>query len=330
MPQLEIEKKRNLGLIPEVVGYLSSITASDYIFTDYKVRHPAGVFNLATYYVVMDFIDLLKELEENQLEYNNENQLDRKFRILIGDFFKFYDSCYEIMLGCCKQHAPPSENEFIWRWLENERRHPGQIYRVGTIFHGKTNRELKYFREIHNKLKHTSNTIHEEYFQDSSHVIMGFYMEAVTGVKTVGPDDNIHPRHDGNTKSANSYNFKLRELYYLLYFISDKLKETLKQHYIDVYSQNLEFNERVNEDRRMTDAKWRELLERINRMPHEYFPNESGVSFYGVREENDRLIFEEKTTGPVVLNGHFGGKQRLDGFTSTMEVPYVSEATFRR
>jgi len=74
MPQLTIEKRGNLGLIPEVVGYLSSIAVPDYIYTDYKVRHPAGVFNLATYYVVMDFIELLNELEENQRNYNNANK----------------------------------------------------------------------------------------------------------------------------------------------------------------------------------------------------------------------------------------------------------------
>ncbi len=328
MPQLTIEKRRTLGLIPEVVGYISNIAVPDYIYTDYKVRHPAGVFNLATYYVVTDFIDLLKELEENQHNYNNINKLDRKFRNLIEDFFKFYDSCYEIMLGCCKQHTPPSENEFIWRWLENERRHPGQNYRVGTDFHRNTMRELKYFREIYNKLKHTSNTIHEEYFQDGSHVIMGFYLEAVTGVRTVGPDDNVHPRYDGDVKSANSYNFKLRELYYLLYFLSNELRRVLETHYMDVYGCNLEFDENVNLDGRMHDHEWRDLLELIERLPQNYFPNEFGMIFYNVREESNRLIFEERTARREVLNGTFGGKQRLDGFTSTMGLPYLSEDTF--
>ena len=329
MPQLIMEMRRNLGLIPDVFGYLSSISAPDYIYTDYKVRHPAGVFNLATYYVVINFIDLLKELEENQRNYNETNKLDIKFRNLINDFFKFYDSCYEIMLGCCKQHTPPSENEFIWRWLEKERAHPGQIYDVGTNFHRSTKDEIKYFRDLYNKLKHTSNTIHEEYFQDMSHVIMGFYMEAVTGVRTVGPDDNIHPRHDGNAKSANSYNFKLRELYYLLYLMSDNLKKVLKLHYTNIYGSNLEFDESVNSDGRMNDENWRDLLERIKRLPEDYFPNEFGKELYNVREEPNRLVFEERTARRVNLNGQFGGKQRLDGFTSTIGLPYLSEDTFR-
>jgi hypothetical protein len=329
MPQLTIEKRGELGLIPEIVGYLSSIAVPDYIYTDYKVRHPAGVFNLATYYVVMDFIELLKELEENQRNYNNTNKLDSKFRNLINNFFKFYDSCYEIMLGCCKQHAPPSENEFIYRWLENENRHPGQIYSVGTKFYINTKDKLKYFRELYNKLKHTSNNIHEEYFQDTSHVIMGFYLEAVTDIRTVGPDDHIHPRFNGNVKSANSYNFKLRELYYLLYFISNELKKALETHYMDVYSINLVFDENVNSEGRLNDQKWRDLLERIKRLPQDYYPNEFGMNIYNVREESDRMIFEEITARRAVLAGHFGGKQRLDGFTSTMGLPYISEDTFR-
>jgi hypothetical protein len=178
-------------------------------------------------------------------------------------------------------------------------------------------------------MKHTSNTIREEYFQDSSNIIMGFYVEDVVGVNAVGPDDDIHPRHDGNTRSANSYNFKLRELYYLLYMLSETLKETLKTHYIELYGQNLEFNERVNEDHRITDENWRELLERIQRLPHEYFPSEFGAIFWDVSEESDRLIFAENIARSMDLDGSFGGKQRGDGYTLTFGVPFLSEDTFR-
>ena len=329
MSELVITKKKHLGFIPEVVGYVSSLNPQDYIYTDYKVRHPGAVFNIATYYVIMDFIDLLKELEDNQSKYNHENQLDRKFRSLISDFFKFYDSCYEIMLGCCKQHTPPNENRFIWRWLEEEKEHVGQKYKVGKEFNKKTKDRINYFRNINNKLKHTSNTIREEYYQDTSHVIMGFYMEGVTGVKAVGPDDSIHPRHDGNVRSANSYNFKLKELYYLLYMLSEALKDALIMHYKDVYDQDLKFNDRFNEDSKIKDANWKELFKRVNNLPRQYYPNEFNEKIYEVKEENDELIFTEKNAESLVLNGHFGGKQRGDGFTLNFGVPYLSKATNR-
>ncbi len=327
MSDLIIKKRNNLGLIPEIVGYLSSIRAPDYIFTDYKVRHPGAVFNLATHYVVMDFIELLKELEENQQEYKRDNQLGRKFRNLIGDFFKLYDSCYEVMLGCCKQHSPPSETEFIHRWLKE--RHDGQKYNVGERFFRKTEKEVKYFRLINNKLKHTSNTIIEEYFQDRSHIIMGFYVEGVIGIGEVGPDDSIHPRYDGGIKSANSYNYKLRDLYYLIYKLSETLKGEIIQHYADVYNLNLDFNESFNNNRKINDNNWRDLLTRIQRLPQEFFPNEFGTNFYEVSEERDNLIFTKKTAEVVGLDGSFGSQRGGDGFTLTWGIPYVSRDTFR-
>ncbi len=329
MSELIIAKRPNLGFIPEVVGYLASIKEPDYIYTDYKVRHPRAVFNYSKYYVVMDFIDLLKELEENQNNFNKENQLDRKFRNLISDFFKFYDSCYEVMLGCCKQHTPPSENLFIWRWLEDKKEeyHKGQKYRVGKEFDKKTRKEINYFRMINNKLKHTSNTIWPVYFHDPSRTIMGFYVEAVIGVRTVGPDESIHPKYDGNTQSANSYNFKLRELYYLFYMVSETLKETIINHYKEIYNLDLEFDERYNEDHKITDKYEKDLFKRINSLPHEYFPNEFGNKIFEVREEIDKLIFAEKTAESIILNGAFSFIRRGDE-SSTYGVPYLSEKTF--
>lgn len=88
MAELKIEKKTNLGFIPEIIGYLANIEDHDYIYTDYKIRHPGAVFNIVTHYLVEDFIDLLKELEVCQAAYdeNREINLERKLRILILDF----------------------------------------------------------------------------------------------------------------------------------------------------------------------------------------------------------------------------------------------------
>ncbi|MDD2778388.1 MAG: hypothetical protein PHI16_05835, partial [Methanocellales archaeon] len=80
------------------------------------------IFNLATNYVVNDFIELLKELEEHQNNYDKDRKikLEKKFRDLINDFFKFYESCFEVIQGCCKQHIPPKKREVLWKWLEKK------------------------------------------------------------------------------------------------------------------------------------------------------------------------------------------------------------------
>jgi hypothetical protein len=155
MSELIMAKKENLGFVPEVVGYLASIKEPDYIYTDYKVRHPGAVYNLVTHYLVNDFIELLKELETNQIAFDETKKsgVERKFQILIGDFFKFHDSCYEVIVGCCKRHTPPSEKDFYRDWLKKNG------YKTGTEFGNKTVKtleELDLFRKINNKLKHTS------------------------------------------------------------------------------------------------------------------------------------------------------------------------------
>jgi len=111
-----IEKRENLGFVPEVIGYLANIKEFEYSYRYYNLRHPGAVFNLATKYVVEDFIELLKELEENQTNYKRgKSSLGKKFQILLNDFFKFRDSCYEIIVGSCQRHEPPFEGQFLWK-----------------------------------------------------------------------------------------------------------------------------------------------------------------------------------------------------------------------
>ena len=151
MEELTIKIRDNLEYAPEIIGYLASIKEFEYSYKYYCLRHPGGIFNLSTHYVLTYFLDLLKELEEHQSNFdeNKEIELTEKFRQLINDFFKFYDSCFEIIVACCKQHQPPSEKEFLWKWLEKNN------YTAGKDFFNKLNTDLEYYRKIYNKLKHS-------------------------------------------------------------------------------------------------------------------------------------------------------------------------------
>jgi hypothetical protein len=93
MSDLVLDLKGNLGLCPEVIGYLASIKEYEYYYTYYKLRHPGGIFNIALSYVIDDYLELLKELEEYQNNFENfykDNKkmtLGIKLKNLINDIF---------------------------------------------------------------------------------------------------------------------------------------------------------------------------------------------------------------------------------------------------
>lgn len=238
MEDLTITIRRNLGYVPEVVGYLASIKDFEYSYKYYCLRHPGGIFNVSTNYVLNCFLELLKELEEHQNNYDKDRklELEKKYRQLINDFFKFYDSCFEIIQACCKQHQPPSEKEPRWNWLEKNK------YRAGKDFFNKLNSDLECYRKIYNKLKHSSNAIQSiKFHKAGSSTVMGYYLQSVANDGSIGPDEDIHPKYQ-NTHSASSYNFNLKKLYYLIYKISYALQEVIIQHFKQIYTIDLGFN----------------------------------------------------------------------------------------
>jgi hypothetical protein len=314
MKDLVLQKRENLGFTPEVAGYLASIKESEYSYKYLNVRHPAGVFEVASSHVVKDFIELLKELEEHQTNYENDRPigLEKKFRELINDFFKFYDSCYEIMVGCCKNHTPPTE-EFYSKWLDKNG------YSIGKDFHNGTWNDQENLRKIYNKLKHTSSLLRSVNFNRGKSAIMGFFVQgAEDGIP--GPDRDIHPKYHGSY-TGSSYNFTLRELYYILYKICFVLNKILSKHFRDVY--NLELN--FNEGYKTANKDWEELYERMNKLPNAYFPNESGKRIFQFRISNNKLIFAKRPAESVDLNGFMTHMLTSgDGFTRTFRIPYLA------
>lgn len=316
MENLSFNTRENLGLIPEVVGYLASVKEFEYSYKYYRLRHPGGIYNLATNYVFNDFIELLKELEEHQQDYKTDRpiNLEKKFRNLINDFFKFYESCFEIIQGCCKQHTLPNDNEFLWKWLEKNK------YKAGKELHNKTKDSLEYFRKIYNKLKHTSNALQPVNFHINKSAIMGYYIQTVAGDGSIGPDEDLHPKHQG-THSASSYNFNLKKLYYSIYLISNILKEIIIIHFKDVYNIDLVYNEKY----KTNDKLWNELFERIRNLPETYFPNEFGKDIYDIQRDDNKLMFNIKPAQKINLYGsQITFIESGDGFTRSYRMPFFN------
>lgn len=319
MSDLIFEKKEKLDLIPEVIGYLASIKEFEYSYKDYNLRHPGGVYNLGTHYVINDFIELLKELEEHQTNFDESrnSELEKKFQLLVHDLMKFYDSCAEIIMGCCKKHEDVPKKHF-WDWLKKH----GYKASSEKIYLD-TKDELDLFRDINNRLKHTSNRFRQLYFIKGNSATMGFWIEAAFNDGSIGPDEKIHPSYQGRP-SASSYNFILRKLYYVFYKISFVLNEVIINHFNEVYDIDLRFNNDYPfNDADKTRDEWRELNEMMKELPRAYFPNESGEQTFKFEEIENKLIFTAIRAESLDMNeSRIILKPVGDSFTRIFKCPF--------
>jgi len=294
---------------------VTGISESNLSYKYYNRKHPLGIFNSTSTSVLMDFIDLLIELEDHQTNYdkNKEIKLGDKFQVLIKDFIRFHESCYEVIQGCCKIHTPPQKKQPIYTWLHQNG------YKGGDDLFSKISGDLKYFLDINNKLKHTSQDIRVVNFHNDKSAIMGFYVQAAFSDMSVGPDEEIHPRHHG-THSSDSFNFTLRRLYYLLYKLSTVLCSVIRSHYRDNYKVNLLLDPNCKND----DKLWRKLYEQMSKLPESYFPNEFGKKIYVIQESNSEIIFVKKPARYTDLdNWMFVLIEKGDGATLSYRIPFI-------
>jgi hypothetical protein len=316
MGELAIVKNENLGFVPEIVGYLASIKEFEYSYKYYNLRHPGGIFNLATSCVVNDFLELLTELEDHQNNYDKDkvNNLAEKFRILVLDFIRLYDSCAEIIIGCSKQHASPPKH--YWDWLKKNG------YSSGVEIFKRTKEDLDVFRKINNKLKHTSYLVQPINFYNKKSAIMGFYIEAFDHAGSLGPDEELHPRYNGQI-TGTSYNLILCVLYYNLYKLSDVLKDVVIDHFRDEYDIQLALNSSYSES---NNNNWKELNKKMNELPRMYFPNEFDKKIYISKDMPNKLIFKEISANITDLNGWgINSYSRGDGFTRSFRMIFYRD-----
>ncbi|MFH1093647.1 MAG: hypothetical protein V1739_05790 [Candidatus Omnitrophota bacterium] len=319
MEELKIELKEKLGFNSPVIGYLASIKEKAYTYNYYRLRHPGGIFNLQFNDVVDDFLDLLTHLKELQNNQTAEISLDKKFSSLLWKFFKYYESCYEIILGCCEKHSLPSENECIHKWLNKNK------YSAERTFYQAVKEDISLFRDMFNRLKHTSNTIRIIYFDkiDKTGIkIFGYYLESAALEGSLGPDEDLHPKYQ-NANSANSFNFDLRKLYYCIYRVADAICSAVILHFNKVYSSNLGFNNDYKQD----DSKLKKLYDEIVNLPDRFYENETmkQCPFPSIEEIGKKryLVFKINDTQTINLSDYkVSFSTKGDGFSRSFRIPF--------
>jgi hypothetical protein len=321
MSALKIQLEPSLGLYPPVIGYLANVGEYQYGYREFGLRHPGGIFNSQFSRVTSDLLDLVKHVEQIKLpdptKSVDNRELDRKFTGTLFSFANYYESVYEIILGCCPYKGNKPEKE-IWKWLKENGYSGGITYRSNLS-------EASFFLSLFNELKHSSCRFGYVFLrhQDAGTPILGYYAEAVADTGAIIPHPELHPGAEDRPYCANSFNRDLRRLFYCVYKIADVLADVLKDHFQSVHSTSISVLERKE-----SDAVAKELLNKISSLPNEFLPNEHSLSVplprVTTREAAQFLLFEKSTIGKAT--GPFHVLAMLppgDGFSRSWGLPYT-------
>ena len=310
------------SLVPGVYSHFCSINEQLCSHTYYGLRHPAGVFNVGKNSVSIGLSDVLDELHSWQPKPEEEltpSILLNKYKKLLFDFQKYYESGYEILMGFCGKHTPPRGKEFYYEWLRDNGYACGKHY--SDLVRG--NSDFLFFRDLNDKLKHTSDDLRCVTFDAENGRTIGYYLETAHSDGSIGPNESFHPRYKGY-HTANSFNFDLRRLYFTFYLVSDALLESLKQHIEQNYSGKVfKIAVEVRGTEQLSD-----VYKKIMELPDEHFPSEFGRSLKYVSRVTTKtgtkyLIFEKNRAKNRSLEGRFKLVTSGDGHSKTFRIPFL-------
>lgn len=288
----------NAGLNPSIVASLRAIPINSFSYQHYKLRHPGAIYNLMSSKLIDSISSLCQELKERKIE-----NIKSSFRLVLYDFFQFYESCYEIMLCFCKPHELPANNEFIHSWLKKKK------YKVGEAFFNNIKYQLEQLKEYYNEIKHSSNNIQFVVFKNKNEITPGYFldmpMEAYPGA--------VEP---------TSLNRELRKMYFLVYYLSEKLNEVLSLHLKHFYGFDL-----LPATEYIKDDAFRKLSRSIDSLTEFYLLSEIGTTVYKYDIVGNVMIFTEKAISESLFDDYYASGVNLemnlthDGYNNSVFVP---------
>jgi hypothetical protein len=259
---------------PPLMNYFIEIDERDIFNSSNNLRHPGGIYNITCLYIVKS---LSKFIAIYLDEKNSMDEVFDSFRLVIYDFFKFYDSCFEIMACFCDGESKLGNKDFIDKWIEKNG------YRCSQDFKKEIGADLSVLKHLYNKLKHTSNRIAWIKSRSGKNVSIGYYLEVRDSEGNAAPFDNVN--------YPISLNKEVRNLYFLIFKISYVLENVLVDH-TKVNNKNIRFKL----SKKILDApEWKALYNQIAVLPRLYLFNEIGKQAISVNIQSGKLIFSPET-----------------------------------
>jgi hypothetical protein len=202
------------GLNPEALETLSSEFKIPLYHLDYQLRHPFGIYNVSANRIMSEFEEVTNEL-------TNTKQYDFRSNKLDPDWDKNLLLHLEKLLYALMEHIDDCENIIKC------------FYPIGTklaqevnfrAYQSAINLYRTHIGKVVNHLKHNQGRLRSFGMLDNDIVHLGYFVEGLSSDGSLGPAPKIHKR--GST--AFSYARDIRYHLYSLYYVSQKLTQTLE------------------------------------------------------------------------------------------------------
>lgn len=185
------------------------------------MRHPGGIYNIA-YHELNVCLSVTLDNLEKVLSSNESNWdtllLSQKY--LYHEICSFYDECYLILKTLCQPSDlnPP----FASDWLNQN----GIL--SGGDFKSSSQHIIDPYQKINNKLKHNNQRLTGLSIKGKATnvFIPGYIVEGVDAGGAIGPDFEVHPSKNG---MGCSFALALKNLYFTVHILSDKLLDVIKK-----------------------------------------------------------------------------------------------------
>jgi len=291
---------------PEIINYMKSVSIEDTFSNENKLRHPGGIYNSASLYVTKSLNKFIDLLETEDIEAIGE-----QFRVLLYDFFKFYDSSYEILACFCHGHNPLKKKDFIDKWITKNG------YSCSNDLKNLLQNDISNLKYLYNKFKHTSNFAGYITIDTGKFKVFGYYLIAYdeTGAQ-LNADNDIYPI---------SFYRETKNLFYLFHKISESLLDILKTH-IGIHNNTIDFKAIETP----STIAWEELYNKTRALPKRYFKNEIGKVIFEPKIQNDRIVFDQEILTDANWRKEYPDSQmninfRIegDGYTKQFKVPHM-------
>jgi len=297
------------------MNYFLSIDESKIFNLKHELRHPGAIFNITSTYVVKSLSSLI-DLYTDEAIFEDEDKgtfdtIFDKFRLVIYDWFKFYDSCYEIIACFCDAGNKPVK--FIDRWLKKEAK-----VNLAEIFDDSLKDDKSLIYLTYNKLKHTSNRIAWANIISEDKRCVGYYLEDQMATNSIGSTND--------KEFPISLNRQIRNIAYFVYKISDTLLQVLVSH---TAANGISFN---FSNGIINDSIWHNMINKLTDLPDYYLPTDMDKVVYKPFLDNSSFSFLEDKVNPgtssvpfwltenkLSLNFVTGG----DGYSKSFSHPHM-------
>jgi len=288
-----------LGFAPELAAMLGGMETKSH--EHYVLRHPADIFDNVFSDVVQALAGLVQmivvaEDKKDESPHLNEEPLG-PYKELLARFSRYVDSAHEILLALTDiRPISAEERKFLWRWFAKQK------LKAAKVYHDIVRRDIEFFRELNNELKHTSNRLEAITVLIGSRPCLGYFLEAPRSDGAIGPSQTFHKEVNGQSP-ANSFNRDLRLLYYSVYLVAEAMKRAIKVHISQIHGTTLPQGAADG----YNDERCKILFEAVASLPCVYYSKEVGepVPIGRIKTEGGQRVLEFELVKPPRPHGSF-------------------------